>query len=68
MGAAVGTVLQLWWFWERGFAAEKSQWDGGAGVSWKDSPLTIPQEAAREGNSDTWRPPPSPVPPRSLIT
>lgn len=23
MGAAVGTVLQLWWFWECGFAAER---------------------------------------------
>lgn len=40
----------------------------GAGVSWKDGPLTIPQEAAREGNSNPRRPPPSPVPPRSLIT
>lgn len=40
----------------------------GAGVSWKDSPLTIPQEAASEGSSNTWRPPPSPVPPWALIT
>lgn len=40
----------------------------GTGVSLKDSPLTIPQEAATEGSSDTWRPPPSPVTPRALIT